>query len=82
MREYTVPAVTEPPTGSLADPVWANASSHPDTAVFSRRGGTASEWQDVTAETGSFLARGNCETPRGRSKDLACLKRTQSSQCD
>ncbi|MET7284057.1 AMP-dependent synthetase/ligase [Kribbella sp. NPDC005582] len=49
MREYTVPAVTEPPTGSLADPVWANASSHPDTAVFSRRGGTAGEWQDVTA---------------------------------
>ncbi len=49
MREYTVPAVTEPPTGSLADPVWANASSHPDTAVFSRRGGTAGEWQDVSA---------------------------------
>lgn len=47
MREYTVPAVTEPPTGSLSDPVWANASSHPDTAVFSRR--TGSTWTDVTA---------------------------------
>ncbi|GAA3087875.1 long-chain acyl-CoA synthetase [Kribbella aluminosa] len=47
MREYTVPAVTEPPTGSLSDPVWANASSHPDTAVFSRR--TGSVWTDVTA---------------------------------
>jgi long-chain acyl-CoA synthetase len=48
MREYTVPAVTEPAGGSLSDPVWANASSHPDTAVFSRRvaGGG---WQDVTA---------------------------------
>lgn len=47
MREYTVPAVTEQPTGSLSDPVWANASSHPDTAVFSRRTGSA--WTDVTA---------------------------------
>ncbi|TCC05487.1 AMP-dependent synthetase/ligase [Kribbella soli] len=47
MREYTVPAVTEPPTGSLSDAVWANASSHPDTAVFSRRTGSA--WTDVTA---------------------------------
>ncbi|MFG1907970.1 AMP-dependent synthetase/ligase [Kribbella sp. NPDC048928] len=47
MREYTVPAVTEPATGSLSDPVWANASSHPDTAVFSRR--TGSSWTDVTA---------------------------------
>ncbi|MET9272805.1 AMP-dependent synthetase/ligase [Kribbella sp. NPDC003557] len=47
MREYTVPAVTEPPTGSLSDPVWANASSHPDTAVFSRR--TGATWTDVTA---------------------------------
>ena len=47
MREYTVPAVTEAPTGSLSDPVWANASSHPDTAVFSRR--TGSSWTDVTA---------------------------------
>ncbi|MFF0340608.1 AMP-dependent synthetase/ligase [Kribbella sp. NPDC004875] len=47
MREYTVPAVTEPPTGSLSDPVWANASSHPDTAVFSRRNGSG--WTDVTA---------------------------------
>jgi long-chain acyl-CoA synthetase len=47
MREYTVPAVTEPATGSLSDPVWANASSHPDTAVFSRR--VAGGWQDVTA---------------------------------
>ncbi|MFI5731413.1 AMP-dependent synthetase/ligase [Kribbella sp. NPDC051587] len=47
MREYTVPAVTEPPGGSLSDPVWANASSHPDTAVFSKRAGDA--WQDVTA---------------------------------
>ncbi|TDO60772.1 long-chain acyl-CoA synthetase [Kribbella sp. VKM Ac-2571] len=51
MREYTVPAVTEPPTGSLSDPVWANASSHPDTAVFSRRTGAGanSDWTDVTA---------------------------------
>jgi long-chain acyl-CoA synthetase len=47
MREYTVPAVTEPPTGSLSDPVWANASSYPDTAVFSRR--TGDSWTDVTA---------------------------------
>ena len=48
MREYTTPAVIEPPTtGSLSDPVWANASSHPDTAVFSRRvdGG----WLDISA---------------------------------
>ncbi|MFF1816930.1 AMP-dependent synthetase/ligase [Kribbella sp. NPDC058245] len=51
MREYTVPAVTEPPGGSLSDPVWANASSHPDTAVFSKRAGDtgAGNWQDVTA---------------------------------
>ncbi|MGW5190312.1 AMP-dependent synthetase/ligase [Kribbella sp. NPDC004138] len=47
MREYTVPAVTEAPTGSLSDPVWANASSHPDTAVFSRRTGTT--WTEITA---------------------------------
>ncbi len=47
MREYTVPAVTEPATGSLSDPVWANASSHPDTAVFSRPAGGG--WLDVTA---------------------------------
>jgi long-chain acyl-CoA synthetase len=48
MREYTTPAVIEPPTsGSLSDPVWANASSHPDTAVFSRR--TEFGWLDVTA---------------------------------
>jgi long-chain acyl-CoA synthetase len=47
MREYTVPAVTEPPSGSLSDPVWANASSHPDTAVFSRR--VQGGWLDVTA---------------------------------
>jgi long-chain acyl-CoA synthetase len=47
MREYTVPAVTEPASGNLSDPVWANASSHPDTAVFSRR--TGSTWTDVTA---------------------------------
>jgi long-chain acyl-CoA synthetase len=48
MREYTVPAVIEPPTtGGLSDVVWANASSHPDTAVFSRR--TDGGWLDVTA---------------------------------
>jgi len=48
MREYTTPAVIEPPTsGSLSDPVWANATSHPTTAVFSRR--TPDEWSDVTA---------------------------------
>ncbi|MFI6678813.1 AMP-dependent synthetase/ligase [Kribbella sp. NPDC050470] len=47
MREYTVPAVTEPPTGSLSDPVWANASSHPDTAVFSRR--AEGGWLDISA---------------------------------
>jgi long-chain acyl-CoA synthetase len=48
MREYTVPAVIEPPTtGSLSDPVWANASSHPDTAVFSRR--AEGGWLDVSA---------------------------------
>ncbi|GAA0625069.1 long-chain fatty acid--CoA ligase [Kribbella sandramycini] len=47
MREYTVPAVTEPPTGSLSDAVWANASAYPDTAVFSRRAGAG--WADVSA---------------------------------
>ncbi|MEU4389098.1 AMP-dependent synthetase/ligase [Kribbella sp. NPDC023855] len=48
MREYTTPAVIEPPTsGSLSDPVWANASSHPDTAVFSRR--VEGGWLDVSA---------------------------------
>ncbi len=48
MREYTVPAVIEPPTtGGLSDVVWANASSHPDTAVFSRRADGG--WVDVTA---------------------------------
>ncbi|QNE22100.1 long-chain fatty acid--CoA ligase [Kribbella qitaiheensis] len=48
MREYTVPAVIEPPTtGGLSDPVWANASSHPDTAVFSRR--VEGGWLDITA---------------------------------
>ncbi|HEU4946070.1 MAG TPA: long-chain fatty acid--CoA ligase [Kribbella sp.] len=47
MREYTVPAVTEPLTGSLSDAVWANASSHPDTAIFSRR--AAGGWLDVSA---------------------------------
>src|SRR5215207_2584179 len=48
MREYTTPAVIEPPTtGSLSDPVWANASSHPDTAVFSRR--VAGGWLDISA---------------------------------
>src|SRR3954471_2297233 len=51
MREYTVPAVIEPATGSLSDPVWANASSYPDTPVFSRRigSGPTAGWQDVTA---------------------------------
>jgi long-chain acyl-CoA synthetase len=40
--------VIDPPTtGGLADPVWANASSHPDTAVFSRR--VESGWLDITA---------------------------------
>ncbi|MEI8409457.1 MULTISPECIES: AMP-dependent synthetase/ligase [unclassified Kribbella] len=65
MREYTVPAVTEPATGSLSDPVWANASSHPDTAVFSRRaeGGwldvTAAEFaRDVTAVAKGLIAAG------------------------
>ena len=53
MREYTVPAVTEPASGSLSDPVWANASSHPDTAVFSRR--VAGGWQDIT--TAEFAAQ-------------------------
>ncbi|ADB31881.1 AMP-dependent synthetase and ligase [Kribbella flavida DSM 17836] len=48
MREYTVPAVIDPPaTGGLSDPVWANASSHPNTAVFSRRVGDG--WLDITA---------------------------------
>jgi long-chain acyl-CoA synthetase len=48
MREYTVPPVIEPPTtGGLSDAVWANASSHPDTAVFSRRVGDG--WLDITA---------------------------------
>ncbi len=48
MREYTTPAVVEEPTsGSLSDPVWENASTHPDAAVFSRR--TAEGWKDVTA---------------------------------
>jgi long-chain acyl-CoA synthetase len=48
MREYTTPAVIEPPTsGSLSDPVWANATSHATTAVFSRR--TPDGWSDVSA---------------------------------
>jgi long-chain acyl-CoA synthetase len=48
MREYTTPAVVEEPTsGSLSDPVWENASTHPDSAIFSRR--TADGWSDVTA---------------------------------
>ena len=48
MREYTVPAIIEPPTtGGLSDAVWANASSHPDTAVFSRRVGDG--WLDISA---------------------------------
>jgi long-chain acyl-CoA synthetase len=48
MREYTTPAIAEPPTsGSLSDPVWANASSHPSAVVFARR--TPSGWADVTA---------------------------------
>lgn len=48
MREYTVPAVIDAPTtGGLADPVWANASSHPDTAVFSKR--VEGGWLDITA---------------------------------
>jgi long-chain acyl-CoA synthetase len=48
MREYTVPAVIEPPvTGGLSDAVWANASSHPDTAVFSRR--VPGGWLDISA---------------------------------
>src|SRR6266508_4494303 len=47
MREYTTPAVVEVPvTGSLSDPVWANASSHPGSAVFSRR--TATGWTAAT----------------------------------
>jgi long-chain acyl-CoA synthetase len=42
--------VIEPPTtGSLSDPVWANASSHPDTAVFSRRVPGSTGWLDVSA---------------------------------
>ncbi|MEV6284840.1 AMP-dependent synthetase/ligase [Kribbella sp. NPDC051770] len=48
MREYTVPAVIDlPTTGGLADQVWANASSHPDTAVFSKR--VEGGWLDITA---------------------------------
>jgi long-chain acyl-CoA synthetase len=48
MREYTVPAVIEAPvSGGLSDAVWANASSHPDTAVFSRR--VAGGWLDISA---------------------------------
>src|SRR5919198_3588985 len=48
MREYTTPAIVAPPTsGSLSDPVWANASSHPTSAVFARR--TEAGWTDVTA---------------------------------
>jgi long-chain acyl-CoA synthetase len=48
MREYTTPAIVAPPTtGSLSDPVWANASSHPTSAVFARR--TGADWTDVTA---------------------------------
>ncbi|MDX6235898.1 MAG: long-chain acyl-CoA synthetase [Kribbellaceae bacterium] len=48
MREYTTPALIEPPTsGGLSDPVWANASSHPDTAVFSRR--VEGGWLDISA---------------------------------
>lgn len=48
MQEYTTPAIIDPPTsGSLSDPVWDNAASHPDAAVFSRR--TPDGWSDVTA---------------------------------
>jgi long-chain acyl-CoA synthetase len=48
MREYTTPAVIDPPTtGGLADAVWANAAAHPDAAVLSRR--TPDGWLDVTA---------------------------------
>ncbi len=48
MREYTTPAIVPPPTtGSLSDPVWNNASSHPASAVFARR--TEAGWIDVTA---------------------------------
>jgi long-chain acyl-CoA synthetase len=48
MREYTTPAIVPPPTtGSLSDPVWANASSHPSAAAFARR--TDAGWIDVTA---------------------------------
>lgn len=48
MREYTTPAIVDPPTtGGLSDAVWDNAGSHPSAAVFARR--TPSGWLDVTA---------------------------------
>jgi long-chain acyl-CoA synthetase len=47
MREYTSPAVTGPASGSLSDSVLANAATHPDSALFSRR--TEHGWYDVSA---------------------------------
>ena len=48
MREYTTPAIIDPPTtGGLADAVWDNAASHPSAAVFARR--TPTGWLDVSA---------------------------------
>ena len=48
MREYTTPAIVDPPTtGGLADAVWDNAASHPSAAIFARR--TPTGWLDVTA---------------------------------
>jgi long-chain acyl-CoA synthetase len=39
--------IEAPVSGGLSDAVWANASSHPDTAVFSRR--VAGGWLDISA---------------------------------
>jgi long-chain acyl-CoA synthetase len=53
VREYSVPAVVEPPTtGNLTDLIVTNAAEAPGHVVFSRRVG--GEWQDVTAR--DFLA--------------------------
>lgn len=47
MREYSVPALVDYPTGNLTDLVRDNAAQAPAAVVFSRRVGE--RWEDVTA---------------------------------
>ncbi|MDZ5620696.1 AMP-dependent synthetase/ligase [Nocardioides sp. HM23] len=50
MREYSTPQTVDIPTsGNLTDDVVRNAAEAPDDVVFSRPGGRAGEWEDVTA---------------------------------